>query len=373
MLAYFLLLFYVFAVMVITKVLIKSEKRQKIVCLILSMIGIYLILVLKAPSVGRDIEGYKRMYEAFKGASWSHYDLYWTETGFEFLEMFFTHTLGFDFQGFTACVYGIAIICYSVFFYKYSEDVTLSCFVYLCFGFFTFDISGIRNMLSMAIVILAVMFAEKKSIWLNLIFFALVILAAQIHRGAYFSILMFFFIRFPMRKNRKLLLPLFAVAAAAIRPFANSLLAFLDTKNRVEQIAVGGNIIAYIMILVFPFIMWNIAKHDHEKKYKYIGKNTPVLESESFFKGLYMPMRVFYFGIITVVMAGVGTSTLVRLAQPSLFFMTLVLPNTVQKLEPRSRLIVKTAVYAFLALYFYIFKLAANDLDMGPYIFYWNG
>lgn len=370
MLIYIYLLIFIFTVKVASEILFKKPQRQKIFCLIISMIAIYLVLALKAPSVGRDIEGYKRMYESFKGASWSNFDLYWTETGYEFLEMVFTHILKFDFQMFAACVYAVSLICYSVFLYNYSTDVTLSLFVYISFGFFTFDISGIRNMLSIAIVLFAVMFAEKKSVWLNLIYFALVIVAAQIHRSAYFAILMFFFIRFSFKENKKLLLPLFAVLALALRPFANNILAFLNTSNKVEEISVGGNIITYILALAFPFVIWGVAKYNNSANQKYTGNNSAVLSREDFFSGMEMPLRVFYFGIITTVLAGIGN--LVRLAQTSLFFMTLVIPAPLAKLEPKSRLIMKTVFYGLLALYFYIFKLRANDLDMCPYRFYWN-
>lgn len=370
MLIYIYLLVYILIVAAISKVLFKKPEKQKAFCIILSMFAIYLVLALKAPSVGRDIEGYKRMYESFKGASWSNFDLYWTETGYEFLQMVFTHILKFDFQGFAACVYGFSILSYSLFFYKYSANITLSLFVYMSFGFFTFDISGIRNMLSIAIVLLAVPFAEKKLLRWNLIYFALAILAAQIHRSAYFAILMFFFIRFEMQKNKKLLLPLFAVLAVALRPFANNILAFLNTSNKVEEISIGGNIITYILALAFPFVIWSVAKYNNSANQKYTGNNSAVLSREDFFSGMEMPLRVFYFGIITTVLAGTGN--LVRLAQTSLFFMTLVIPAPLAKLEPKSRLIMKTVFYGLLALYFYIFKLRANDLDMCPYIFYWN-
>ena len=371
MLIYLELLVFLFAVMAVSRVLFKNPKSQKIFCLILSAIAVYLVLALKAPCVGRDIEGYKQMYKTFKSASWSDYDLYWTESGYEFLEMFFTHTLKFSFQGFAATIYGFSILSYSIFFYRYSEDVTLSWLVYICFGFFTFDTSGIRNMLSIAIVLLAVFFAEKKSIWLNLIYFALIVLAAQIHRGSYFCILMFFFIRFSMEKSKKILLPLFAVGAMAFRPFANTVLSFIDTQNKVEEISIGGNIIAYIFILVFPFVIWYAGEHEGKARQKYIGKDTPFVKSSDYFKTVEMPLRVFYFGVIAVVMAG-ASSTLVRVAQSALFFSTLVVPNSMQKLEPKSRLIMKTVICFIFALYFYLFKLRMNELDMCPYIFYWN-
>ena len=175
-----------------------------------------------------------------------------------------------------------------------------------------------------------------------------------------------------MEKSKKIVLPLFAVAALAFRPFANSILAFLDTQKKVEQITIGGNIIAYIFILAFPFILWYVGKRENDSKQKYTGAKTQQITSKDYFKSLEMPLRVFYFGIVTVVLAGVGKSTLVRVAQPALFFMTLVLPNSLQKLEPKSRLIMKTAVCLLLCVYFYIFKLRANDLDMCPYVFYWN-
>ena len=370
MLIYIYLLIFIFTVKVASEILFKKPERQKIFCLIFSMIAVYLVLALKAPSVGRDIEGYKQMYDSFKGASWSNFDLYWTETGYEFLEMVFTHILKFDFQGFAACIYGFSILSYSLFFYKYSANVTLSLFVYMSFGFFTFDISGIRNMLSIAIVLLAVPFAEKKLLRWNLIYFALAILAAQIHRAAYFSLLMFFFIRFSMEKNKKLLLPLFAVVSLALRPFANNILAAFNTENKVEEVSIGGNIIVYIFALLFPFIIWSVAKYEMGATRKNAGYNAVAVKSEDFFADMKMPMRVFYFGIITAVLAGTGT--LVRLAQAPLVFMTLVLPAPIEKLESKSRLVIKTIVYGILVLYFYIFKLRPNDLDMCPYIFYWN-
>ena len=370
MLIYIYLLVYILIVAVISKVLFKKPGKQKVFCLILSMLAIYLVLALKSPSVGRDIEGYKEMYESFKGASWSNYDLYWTEPGYEFLEMFFNNILKFDFQGFAACVYGFSILSYSLFFYKYSEDVTLSIFVYICFGIFTFDISGIRNMLAIAIVLFAVQFAEKKSFWLNLCFFALVILAAQIHRGIYFCFLMYFFIHFSFEKVKKLLLPLFAVIAMAFRPFANNILSLINTEKRAEEISIGGNIIVYAFVLVFPFVIWSVAKYEMGAMHKYKGQNVQDLKSEDFFAGMRMPLRVFYFGIITTVLAGTGT--LVRIAQAALVFMTIVVPAPIEKLEFKSRLMIKIIVYGLLGLYFYIFKLRANDLDMCPYIFYWN-
>lgn len=370
MLIYIFLLIYILIVAAISKVLFKTENKQKIFCLIFSMIAIYLVLALKAPSVGRDIEGYKRMYESFKDASWGHYDLYWTETGYEFLEMFFVHILRFDFQGFAASIYAVAIISYSVFFYRYSKDVTLSVFVYICFGFFSFDISGIRNMLSIAIILFAVPFAQKKRFGWNILYFASGILAAQIHRAAYFSLLMFFFIRFSMEKNKKLLLPLFAVVSLALRPFANNILAAFNTENKVEEVSIGGNIIVYIFALLFPFIIWSVAKYEMGATRKNAGYNAVAVKSEDFFADMKMPMRVFYFGIITAVLAGTGT--LVRLAQAPLVFMTLVIPAPIEKLEPKSRIIMKTAAYCLLGIYFYLFKLRANELDMCPYIFYWN-
>lgn len=370
MLIYIYLLVYILIVAVVSKVLFKKPEKQKVFCIIISMLAIYLVLALKAPSVGRDIEGYKRMYESFKYASWNNYDLYWTETGYEFLQMFFTHILKFDFQGFAACIYAFSIISYAIFFYKYSVDVTISIFVYICFGFFTFDISGIRNMLAIAIVLFAVRFAEKKSFWWNLVYFALVFLGAQIHRGVYFSFLMFFFIRFSFEKAKKLLLPLFAIIALAFRPFANNILASLNTENKVEEISIGGNIIVYIFALLFPFIIWSVAKYENGATHKYEVQNTKALNSEAFFANMRMPLRVFYFGIIATVLAGTGT--LVRISQAPLFFMTLVLPAPIEKLEPKSRLVIKTIVYGLLGIYFYIFKLRANDLDIRPYIFYWN-
>lgn len=93
---------------------IPLKKNRNNIVLIISMCFL-LVMALKAPSVGRDIEGYKQMYNLMQFASWSNYNLSWMEWGYEFLMMVFTHIFHASFQTFLACIYAFVYFSYFCF------------------------------------------------------------------------------------------------------------------------------------------------------------------------------------------------------------------------------------------------------------------
>ena len=90
---YICLIAFIFLLPIFLKIIFKKNINNGY--LLLSMIAIFLIMALKSTSVGTDTYGYSKMYESFFHASWSNYDLYWTEWGYETLEMIFTHFFHF--------------------------------------------------------------------------------------------------------------------------------------------------------------------------------------------------------------------------------------------------------------------------------------
>lgn len=365
MFIYFLLIIYILLCPHIINYYIPNIEKQQSKILGTSLFAIFLLLALKAPSVGRDTLGYKKMYESFAYASWNNYNLYWTESGFEFLEMFFTHILKFDFQAFAATLYAFICFSYYIFLKKYSEDVMFSLLIYVCFGFIVFDLSGIRFSTSLAISLFAFPFAQKKGIRYFIAYFLIILLASQIHRGAYFCFFLYFVIHITTKGWQKLLYISFPAFLVVGLPLLNILLRPFSRKTFSIGIFIGGSVIFYIGVLALIFIE-NLLLRSQPQYTNDMAEYISVFDNED----LATMTRLFYIGIVLVI--ALGEQTIVRTANYSLFFITALLPNAVKLMNNKSKFVMKTILIVFFISFFYIFKIMTNDLYMLPYIPFWQ-
>lgn len=350
---YICLIVFVFLLPIFLKIIFKNNINNKY--LFLSIIAIFLILSLKSTSVGTDTYGYEKMYESFFRASWNNYDLYWTEWGYETLEMIFTHFFNFDFYQFEAILYAFICFSYYNFWKKYSSDYTLSMIIYICFGSFVFDLSGIRNALALSIFLFAVPYIKEKEIKNILKYFLIVLIAAQIHKSAYVCILLFLFVRYSYPVISYLLFPIIVLI---FRPLLSPLITVISGKELATGIQAGGNLFFYIIVLLLPIVFILIKSKGVISKSiisDYLALNSTGI-------------KMMYFSILLMLLA--GESTFNRVANYGLFFMTILLPNSLVVLDKRTRTIIKMILYFFLLCYFWIFKLSINELNMLPYIFH---
>lgn len=340
----------------------RKIKKREAMRLLAALFPIYLLMALKAPSVGRDISGYARMYESFFYASWSNYDLYWTEWGYETLEMFFTHILNFNFTQFAATLYAFICVSYYKFWKRYSKDGCLSCLVYVCFGFICFDLSGLRNALALAIFLLAVPYAEKRGFWNGVKYFAILWLATQIHNSAYAGIFYFLMIRYSFPKIAYALAPIVVLASQSVLA---PLVMEVSSKN-ISGSAFGGNLIFYVVVLLLPLLLWSLWK-----KVSQNGEASPsATRILSWFQEMAMPMRTMYTGTLFLMFSGGGSFS--RVANFGLFFISVLIPNALYPLNRKSRTLLRTLVTIFLLVYFWFYKLRTNELDILPYRFFWE-
>lgn len=350
---YICLIVFIFLLPIFLKVIFKNNINNKY--LFLSIIAIFLILSLKSTSVGIDTFGYKSMYDSFFKANWNNYDLYWTEWGYETLEMIFTHFFNFDFYQFEAVLYAFICFSYYNFWKKYSSDYTLSMIIYICFGSFVFDLSGIRNALALAIFLFAVPYIKEKGIKNILKYFAIVLIAAQIHKSAYVCILLFLFVRYSYPIITYLLFPIIVLI---FRPLLFPLITVISGKEIATGIQVGGNLFFYIIVLLLPIVFILIKSNG-------VIRKSVILDSLS---SNDLAMKMLYFSILLMLIA--GETTLNRIANYGLFFVSTLLPNSLLNLDKQTRIIAKIILYGFLLCYFWIFKLSVNELNMLPYIFH---
>lgn len=360
MVPYICLIFY----LLILPLFIQSNDREgrERTRLWFTLIPIFLLMALKATSVGRDTSGYARMYDSFFSASWSNYDLYWTERGYETLEMVFTHILNFNFTQFAATLYAFICVSYYKFWKRYSKDGCFSCFVYVCFGLICFDLSGLRNALALAIFLLAVPYAEKRGFWNGVKYFAILWVATQIHNSAYAGIFYFFMIRYSLPKIMYVVAPFVVlVAQPVLAPLVKEV-----TNKSIAGSALGGNFMFYVVVLILPVLLWLLWKN--------VGiiykEHTSSGRIENWFQEMEMPMQVLYAGILFLMFSGGGNFS--RVANYGLFFISVLIPNALYPLNRKSQILLRVLVTMFLLMYFWIYKLKMNDLDMLPYIPFWE-
>ena len=377
---YFVLIGIVFFIPLACAGIQNKELRDRRI-LVLSMLTVFLLMALKAPTVGRDIDGYRRIYELMEYCSWQNYDVSWMEWGYEFLTMVFVRIFHAPFQVFMICVYGFLYFSYYCFFKRYSQDYTTSVLLYICFTFLTFDTSTVRTMLGVGICLFAVPFAEKKGLKNTIFFFAITLLAAQIHKSAYIFLAVYFIIKVKFSIRTAVL---YIGVPAFLLAFRSQLFAlinlYLKTVSEAGS-AVGGNMLIYVLCLILTGAIWyyydrGTSATSLDLK---IGRVTYTASDEisdaegeliCYFNTTGLAMRLIYAGIIMQLFA--ANSVLSRMAQYLQIFILILVPNNLCRLNTRSRMIMKMILYLFAIIYFWYFSLAANALDIVPYRFFWN-
>ena len=106
MIIYFVLIGYVLVLPLIVRLFTSNSAKIQSFVALFGMLGVYLVLALKAPTVGIDIAGYSDQYYIAKTVPWSNFDYVYFEKGYILLEKVFSK-IGFSFQTFTMILYGV--------------------------------------------------------------------------------------------------------------------------------------------------------------------------------------------------------------------------------------------------------------------------
>jgi len=354
----------------IMEIIITNKEVSKKISFKITMILIFFLFALKAPTVGRDILGYKKVYDYMVNATWTDFDVCWMEWGYEFLMMIFVHIFHFKFQTFMIAIYAFVFWSYYNFIKKYSNDYTTSMLIYICFTFSTFDMSAVRNMLAVAICLRAYVHLEKFGKKEVLKFIFLVIMAAQIHTAAYVFLLALPLIKLPI--NAKTIL-LYTMTVAGMFVFRDYLYVIVNTIRDVsmEGIDIGGNTIMYLLFVAFSVVIISLSNTQNKqyvrKMQKINFKNKEIVEKLSH-EDIINPLKMVLTGVCLLIFSSV--SVLIRLAQFFQFFIIVLLPNSVARLNFRTRVIAKLLIYIFLVVYYWKYALSVNSLDIIPYKFF---
>lgn len=162
----FLIAFLLITAFICKSLISDNEKAEKTI-LKIGILAIFLILSLKKETVGIDIIGYKEQYLISQFKSWGNVDYVYFETGYIQLMKLFSKA-GISFQWFTVFIY--ALLCTALYFFikTVSENVTMSLLIFICFQFFVFSISALRQTIAMSLCMLAYLALKRSDKIINL-------------------------------------------------------------------------------------------------------------------------------------------------------------------------------------------------------------
>lgn len=172
-------------------------KNKKWLVFIIST-QIFLILALRADTLGVDLENYKQYYEfyrtlpfgeilrGFRLIGGSAHD-FGVESGYVLLNWLIGKT-GLSFHSFLVIYAGIVVGSMSVFIYRYCENAALGFAAFISIGAFVSFFGILRQSLGLAVLLFAVPFLVKRKFWRYLL---LVIVAGLFHQSLFLAIVLY--------------------------------------------------------------------------------------------------------------------------------------------------------------------------------------
>lgn len=366
---YLLLIAVIVASNILLSLLIKKEKARRITFSLIGFICLFFLIAMRDISVGSDTKAYYDMYLKFHNVT-----LTGIEPGYATL-MKVAIFLKFPYQGFLAFMALLTLIPLFFFFYRNSSNLCLSFIIFICFYFFSFYLSAIRNSAAISIILLAYEALKIKKDWLKfLIAIILVGIATSIHRSAILVSPLLLFAHCKLDLKYLIYLVLIIIIAFLYRTqvyeFINQ---YIYKLGNTPALHIGGRVLllSIILVLCAIIILPSKAKLFHENtafsKLLYREKTE---KEKSFPANSFSVMAVFVsivFGVIA------GDSDFARVGLYFSIFVCILLPNTINCIKSKylRGIVVGVVIIFFIGIYYFT-ELRENFLQISPYKFFFQ-
>ena len=221
--------------------------------------------------------------------------------------------------------------------YKMSNNIVMSLFIFLTWGYYFLTFMSVRNYFALALIFYALSFLKERK---NLLFFSLVLLAAQFHKSAYVCLPIYLIASKKINKNVLILGSILVILFAIIFTEEARLIAFYFYPGYENSLYDTGNasylnIIKAVIVVIFGYIYYKNFKHeDGEQEKIFFSLNVMALICYVGFYWLPEISRVgFYMNVTTIVF----------------------LPNIIRnEYRVRTRLLYKGVIYIGSLVLFYL-------------------
>lgn len=355
MTVYIIYFFLMPIVLSICSAIIENKNKAQTMALKILMFLMYLILALKAESVGCDISGYKEVYDYTKTVPFNDFSYLTMESGYLLLMKVF-NILGYSFQGFAAFLYAISLIPLYFLIKKYSPDVMMSVMILFCLDFFVFACSGLRQTLAMSLCVWAFLVLTGSNKKRKLIIVVLIIVTASfIHRSAILFLPALFIIFF---RSKKVIIILYAAVLTFVllnRDLAISLNQQYELSRYEydERLTLGPKFVFYVIMFVFYVISIRVNRPSYYDKLM------------TWQLGSILP-----YGLI--LMIAFSGSMLLRSSIYELLFLSVILPIAINSWQKQTRQLVSIVYIVVLFFLLYYLILKPSTLSIVPYKFFFQ-
>jgi len=311
---------------------------------------LFLLLALRSPSVGRDLENYRAMFYSFSSLPFDRVLSVHTECGYVLLNKLvalFTD----NFQWLIAVTALITVLPIAIVYRDETEMSLLTISLFLTMSTFIVLFSGLRQSVAIALGMLAFHYTKKRR---PLLFILAVLFAMCFHRSAFVLLAMYPVYRMKISRHSLLfILPaLLAVFAFRRGIFAFLLLIISDVyESSISQTGAYAMLILFALFTAFAFIIPDPEKLDGNTE----GLRNLLLLSLALqmFAPLHsLAMRFNYYYIILI---------------------PLLIPKLITRSSERFKKLAGLAaavMTVFFFVYFFYSAPKTNSLDVFPYSFF---
>ena len=333
---------------------IKNRKRLvQLICL-----QLFLILSLRAETLGVDLVGYAVNFDAYKELSFAeiikgfrlfgNFDHgYGFESGFVVL-CWITGSLGLSFHGFLVVYAAICLTSVGTFIYRYCKDIPMAFMVFLTFGAFVTFFGILRQSLGLAILLFAIPYLKERKF---VKFLILIFIAGLFHSTMWLGLPLYFISK--INVTRKIFVlgifgSLFIIAAVpVIFPIQITPVLQLFSKNYEISGFEWNNMYLIIMFITILFTLM----------YKFEDKDESVFHW-GFLFALMIQSVAFYMPLFSRVSNALFMN-----------FLCVTFPPLINILSKKFSIIVKWLM-VILMLALYIYSIDGNNLI--PFIPFWS-
>lgn len=334
--------------------LIKNKKRLVFII----ALQMFLILSLRADTLGVDLDNYKQFYEFYQTLSFgeimrgfrliggSTHDL-GVESGYVLLN-WVVGRLGFSFHSFLVFYAAIVVGSVSLFIYRYCENAALGFATFISLGAFVSFFGILRQSLALAIFLLAIPALERRK---PIRFFLIVIIAGLFHQSLFIAAVLYFVVKLKANKALYVIFIGASLALTVITPvlYNNVVFPIIVRLGRYYYLNdfEWNNMFAVMMVLAV-FFMFFFKNREREDNSMQCG----------FLMSLPLQALAFYLPIFS------------RLSGAVFFnFVCVLLPNTLSRIENRNQRFQANTVAYIGLLAFYLYTMI--DSVLVPYVPFW--
>ncbi len=316
---------------------------------IITCVVFILLVGLRNEVIGRDTAYYVLGYERKK---YIIDLLYYLESvkeehGYQILQWLIRKT-GAEYPVFLTICAILSVTPVIILIKKFSKMPWLSVFLYVAFGFLTFLLSGIRQGIAMGFCCIASLFIPKKKIGLYLLF---VLLAASIHKSALIFLPAYFL--YYLKADVTSIVIVFVMGVITY-VFKDQIFGFLNSNARMsyKQTETGGTMqyLFVILNIILGLFFYDDMKENDMLKFSFFcicvtAMIIPIIRVHPALFRLY-----YYYYIFIMIFAS----------------------NLIAVIKDRFTKIVVLYGYCFVSLVFFYRFTILPDIDILPYMFFWQ-